>query len=540
MISLRRWTTLLLAVLICFGVMISSAFASPLTVSASFDVNTGKVTILGTLGTEQGSHVTVQVIDPNNQLNYLDQTSTGANGSYQFSYLLKKRINGTYFVNVDGQLADQAAGTTFAVRITSSDGNGNNHGDDDESSQPDDSHAAGPSTPPASTSAPSSDASEVKLNPDVVVDQSNGNVTAKLDEDDVAQAIAAGGNHFIVDIQEVEGAKQYHLDSPASIFSAASNQKLTMVTKFGSISIPSQMLSDVDLKSAKVVGLTMAKAVTGKLSDDVNHRIANRPVMELSVTVDGKTVAVHSPNAMAEITVPYQPSAEELKDPEHIVVWNLDDSRDVQPVPSGKYDVKTGTVTFKTTSFGMFAVAFVKKSFSDLDSAQWAKGPIEVMASKGVISGISATIFNPNANITRADFMILLTRAFQFNANVTTSFKDVRPTDYYYEAVGIAKQLGLAEGQGDGLFNPTQEISRQDMMVLLSRAMRKAGLWAGQGTASDLEVFADKSNVAAYAVNDVAALIKGGIVEGSAGKLNPTDHATRAEAAVLLYRMYNN
>ena len=59
------------------------------------------------------------------------------------------------------------------------------------------------------------------------------------------------------------------------------------------------------------------------------------------------------------------------------------------------------------------------------------------------------------------------------------------------------------------------------------------------GAAEDLEKFSDKSKVASYAVNSVAAMVKEGLIEGSGNKVNPAGNTTKAEAAVFLYRLYN-
>jgi hypothetical protein len=76
------------------------------------------------------------------------------------------------------------------------------------------------------------------------------------------------------------------------------------------------------------------------------------------------------------------------------------------------------------------------------------------------------------------------------------------------------------------------------MMVLAEKALRLSGKLEVQGTASDLDEFADKHLIASYAVDSIAALVKEELVKGSDNKINPLDITTRAEAAVLLYRIY--
>jgi len=116
-----------------------------------------------------------------------------------------------------------------------------------------------------------------------------------------------------------------------------------------------------------------------------------------------------------------------------------------------------------------YAVSYVYKTFADIGSYAWAKKQIEVLASKGVINGTSDTTFTPQADITRADFMILLVKALGLTAEVTSNFDDVSEKDYYYEYVGIAKELGITTGVGNNKFNPKAKITRQDMMVLYNK-----------------------------------------------------------------------
>ena len=87
--------------------------------------------------------------------------------------------------------------------------------------------------------------------------------------------------------------------------------------------------------------------------------------------------------------------------------------------------------------------------------------------------------------------MEMLVRMLDLKADVTSNFSDVKANDYYYNALGIVKTLGIANGMGDNKFNPRDFISRQDMMVLMSRAMDVTGKLTLSGTATDLNGFKD-------------------------------------------------
>lgn len=197
-------------------------------------------------------------------------------------------------------------------------------------------------------------------------------------------------------------------------------------------------------------------------------------------------------------------------------------------------------MTFSITHFSWFAVVYVHKTFGDLAGVGWARQPIEVMASKGIIQGTGPDTFSPASNITRADYTVLLIRTLGLRAEFTDNFDDVKEDAYYYEAVGIAKKLGIALGDGANRFNPEEPISRQDLMTLSARVLDK---YMGLKLSDDIHVldrFIDKGDIAEYALSGIATLVKEGLIVGSDSRISPLANTTRAEAAVFLYRVYNS
>ncbi|OAB47597.1 glycosyl hydrolase family 8 [Paenibacillus antarcticus] len=175
-------------------------------------------------------------------------------------------------------------------------------------------------------------------------------------------------------------------------------------------------------------------------------------------------------------------------------------------------------------------------SFSDVDTRfDWAKTAIEYLAAKGIIKGTSNHRFEPGHNITRADFVLLLVRVFGFEGGAPSNFKDVSSESYYHDALSIAKKIGLAIGTGGDRFEPKAFISRQEMMVLLTRALQLDNLKID--SASDLSRFTDAAKLADYAKESAALLVKEGIIQGDRNTLRPEQTLTRAEAAVLIYRV---
>lgn len=380
----------------------------------------------------------------------------------------------------------------------------------------------------------------------VTVDNSNKTASVILAENTIITAFgsSATGNvgvrNAIIEIPEILGVNSYVLELPADILaSEEEDRNITMESKAGTITLPGNMLQGMGLEDRSNVGISLGEADKSTLPQEVQDIIGHRPVVEMKLTVGDAAIEWNNPNAPVTVSMPYTPTAEELTDPEHIVVWYIDGSGSVISVPTGRYDPLTGRVTFSTTHFSRYAIAYVYKSFDDLNSAEWARKSIEVMASKGIVNGTGANTYSPDTNITRADYLVLLIKTLGLTADYDSVFDDVNPNDYFYEALGIAKKLGITAGSGNNRFEPQANISRQDMMVLTARALEKyRGMIAAQDN-SVLDNFSDRGVISDYATGCVASLVEEGLITGSGDKLNPNSETSRAEAAVFLYRIYN-
>lgn len=160
--------------------------------------------------------------------------------------------------------------------------------------------------------------------------------------------------------------------------------------------------------------------------------------MKLKLLVDGKPTTLNNPGVRIGVTIPYKPSAEELNSPAHIVVVTIDDNGHVVAVPSGRYDGKSGAVTFTVDRFGQYGVSFVQKHFDDLGKLAWAKESIEALASKGAFQGVSETSFAPASAVTRAEFLVMLLRTLGISAPFDSS--DVQPSDFFMRRRAWAKR----------------------------------------------------------------------------------------------------
>lgn len=175
--------------------------------------------------------------------------------------------------------------------------------------------------------------------------------------------------------------------------------------------------------------------------------------------------------------------------------------------------------------------------FKDVSQAAWARDEINGLAKAGIINGKTAELFAPNDTITRAEFAKILMGTFGLasDAYTTSSFDDVTPGDWCFVYVESAYNLGIINGIGAGKFAPNALITRQDMAVMVARAAQVAGKDIAEVTGA--KDFADSTSIADYAKASVDTLVKGGIINGmSDTEFAPLANATRAQAAKILYK----
>ncbi|MDD3363508.1 MAG: S-layer homology domain-containing protein [Syntrophomonas sp.] len=371
------------------------------------------------------------------------------------------------------------------------------------------------------------------------LNSSTGTAAVAVSEETLNNALSGTAGNAIVEVPQVSGAKAYETNLPADAIASATGKAIEIRTEFATVTVPSIMLTAEAAGNAASAALTVSMADTTKLPGQVQAQIGSKPVIELSLKLDGRATSWNNPDAPVTVTVPFKPTIEELADPEHITVWYIDGAGNAVSVPSGRYDLVTGTVRFSTTHFSKFAVVYVTKTFKDSERVVWARKQIEILASKDILKGKTDTEYAPQTNITRADFLYFLVRTLGIDAKVDGNFDDIYSDAYNYKEIGIAKKLGITSGTGNNKFSPDASLTRQDMMVLTDWALRILKKLEVQGIASDLDKFSDTSLVAAYAVNGVASVVKEGLIVGSGDKVNPLGNTTRAEAAVFLYRLYN-
>jgi hypothetical protein len=356
----------------------------------------------------------------------------------------------------------------------------------------------------------------IKNDADVVIGQLNGQTVKNMETKEVVLEIKTGNVTYTLP------ASQINIDNVSSQIGKQVELKDILVNV--KISAPSQ-------ETAKIVQDTANKN---------SYQVVVKPVeFEITCTSGNKTVEVSKFNGYVERMVAIPDGVDPSKITTGIVLNNDGTFSHVPTtitVIDGKYYAKINSLTNST-----YSVIWSPKTFKDVEN-HWAKDAVNDMGSRLVIDGVGDGKFEPDRDITRAEFAVIVVKALGLMRTGTgkDAFKDVTKDDWYYDAVSIAYEYGIA-GYGSGKFGPMDKITREQAMTMIARAMKITGLKVEFATGEEdklLKSFGDAGKSADYAKNSIAACIKTGIVSGRNDNfLAPKENITRAEVAVIVRRL---
>lgn len=171
-------------------------------------------------------------------------------------------------------------------------------------------------------------------------------------------------------------------------------------------------------------------------------------------------------------------------------------------------------------------------TFKDVPESYYAYQEISYLTEKGIVKGVTATEFMPEKAVTRAEFATLVARALNLPA-ASSNFKDVPKTSSLYDGVSRAYKSGITKGFADGTFKGTRGVTREDMAVMLDRALQKKGNF----NKSVSLPYADSKTIGGYAVNSVKKMAAYGIItQYKNNQFEGKVVGTRAETARFIYR----
>lgn len=293
---------------------------------------------------------------------------------------------------------------------------------------------------------------------------------------------------------------QYRVYTATPVFASTSSSSGSSGGGSSSSSTYKVTVATVSNGSAKASASTAAKdaTVTVTLSPDKGYKLDKITVTDAS----GKEIAT-TKKSDTSYTFTMPASAVTVK-----VAYVKDDAAVVEPT--------TG--------------------FNDVADKDWFADAVKYVTDKGMMNGTSKTTFGPNDSTTRGMIVTVLYRLENEPSAAAASFTDVVSGQYYTDAVAWANANGIVTGYGNGKFGPNDVVTREQLAAILYRYAQYKKYDVSVGEDTNILSYADAQSVSAYAIPAMQWAGGAGIVNGSNGKLNPQNNATRAEVATMLMR----
>ncbi|MDD3364991.1 MAG: leucine-rich repeat protein [Syntrophomonas sp.] len=381
--------------------------------------------------------------------------------------------------------------------------------------------------------------------------------TVTLDEKKFEQLLTQTGNNVVVTIPinieadavigELNGQMIKNMEYKQAIAEIKTqNVAYTLSPQQINIdAVAAQLGTKVELKDIKVQiqiskpNTEMLKVVENSAKDGEFALVV--PAVEFSVkcTCGDKAVELNRFNSYVKRTVAIPEGVNPNKITTAVVI---EQDGTVIHVPTqiiqidNKYYAQINSMTNST-----YSVIWHPIEFKDVDK-HWAKKEINDMGSRMIVSGINKENYEPDRDITRAEFAAIVVRALGLKpGNDQGAFSDVQGSEWFSSGIQTAYQYKVISGYGNGKFGATDKITREQAMTMIAKAMNITGLkvdFQAEDAEKILARFVDTSKTAEYARSSMIACVKTGIITGKGGNMvAPKDNITRAEVAVIVQKL---
>ena len=205
-----------------------------------------------------------------------------------------------------------------------------------------------------------------------------------------------------------------------------------------------------------------------------------------------------------------------------------------------------GSVSLSLSHASQYAIVIddhnhgvVTLPFTDVSEGDWFYDPVCFVFENGLMTGTSATTFEPNTHLSRAMLVAVLHRLEGSPAASGGDFTDVADGDWYAQAVNWAASVDVVNGFDDGTFQPNAAITREQLAAILRNYAQYKGL--DVTTSGDLNTYTDANSVSDWAKESMQWAVGEGLLSGmTVDTLEPQGHSTRAQVAAVLQRYLAN
>ena len=339
----------------------------------------------------------------------------------------------------------------------------------------------------------------------------------------------------LIEINALSGAsgtiaESTQISLPAEVIKAiesAGNVSVKIITDLGEIILTPEILQELIGDSAAIIIKITA-------AENIKEIVGGRPIVDITITKVGKEISSFGESPI-RAGIAYE--AESNENQNNLVVYYINENGEMVPVKISSYSNEKNSMLFETSHLSLYGVGYKSVTFKDIQK-HWAKNDIEFLASRAIIAGKAANIFDPNGEITRAEYVAMLAKTID-NLEVTgisnTGFDDVMKGAWYFDYINWAVANNIVSGYGNGKFGPTEKITREQISVITENfinAMQK-----NIDIVNEKTEFKDQMNISPWSLDATVKMQQFNIISGKTdGTFAPQSTATRAEAVTIIKR----
>ena len=332
-------------------------------------------------------------------------------------------------------------------------------------------------------------------------------VDSSIGNEIVKQAVANKSENVVIAPNITGNVSKTEVSIPASTLEQIGDQTnadLTVSTSVADVTIPNGGLGSLSSSGGTVI-------VTAEQRDNF---------VELTITASGK--AVQSIPGGITLTVPMSDTTPGTV----AVLIHADGTQETVR----KSVAVNGNVVIPLEGSAKLEIVDNSKSFADVSTTSWAADAIAFVSAHELFNGTAPGQFSPELPMSRGMLAVVLHNLESNPAqSLTDAFADVNSGAWYAEGVSWAADQGIVDGYGNGQFGPNDNITREQLAVMLWR-------YAGKPVSPNLPLnFTDAGKVSDWAETAMRWAVDKKIINGKGGGiLDPGGLATRAEVAQVL------
>ncbi len=296
-------------------------------------------------------------------------------------------------------------------------------------------------------------------------------------------------------------------------------------------------VTEINKQANADVQLTAKKVDSSTLRGAAKNQIGSRPVYDLKASYQGGTKQVTNfGDGSVFVSIPYTLTSDEAIGGLYAVY--VDEQGNPTRVEGSAYDSNSKSVIFKTNHFSVYGLGYESPAAKLTDtSGHWAKDSIDYVVNRGLISGISETVFSPDHSVTRGTLATALGRlaAIDVKAYTNNSFADVKADNGDRPYIEWANEKGIISNKGNNHFAPDQTVTREEAAAILANYAKATGYKLPEVRSTI--AFADGAKIESGYQEAVAAMQKAGVIISKEGNsFSPKANASLGEVSSMLHR----